>query len=106
MRCIASLQKQQHRAAIRGWIPKEILTEDEVKCSLLTSPFIEPGNPSLSAYTLIRSVGDSENRRCGVHNESGQSLRRDFNENAYLADPCHFPRHKCASKPGAGTSKP
>src|SRR6266478_4544613 len=58
--------------------PKEILTEDEVKCSLLTSPFIEPGNPSLSACTLIRSVGDSENRRCGVHNESGQSLRRDL----------------------------
>src|SRR6266404_7385142 len=74
MRCIASLQKQQQRAAIRGWRSKEILTEDEVKCSLLTSPFVEPGNPSLSARTLIRSVGDSENRRCGVHNESGQSL--------------------------------
>src|SRR5260370_22382944 len=83
-------------------MPKEILTEDEVKCSLLTSPFIEPGNPSLSTCTLIRSVGDSENRRCGVQNESGQRLRRDFDENAYLADPCPFPRHRCASKPSTG----
>src|SRR5260370_20987462 len=48
----------------------------------LISPFIEPGNPSLSTCTLIRSIGDSENRRCGVHNESGQRLRRDFDENA------------------------
>ena len=45
----------------------EIFPEDEVKCFLLTSSFIEPGNPSLSACTDSDPANMAATQAHGFH---------------------------------------